>query len=127
MSETATVTTLTAEVRTLMVGNRQVTLSVYKQLDLARPGEADLMGRVRATQFKGPSRANEWIDDAGLEWVGRHKVSGALVRGFVPESWRTGYARGPLGTGVDEEKTQARRAFYEYVRSLDLIVLAGLK
>ena len=127
MSETATVETLTAEVRTLMVGNRQVTLSVYRQLDYARPNEADLMGRVRATQFKGPTRSNGWLEDAGLEWVGRHKVTGALVRGHVPDSWRSGYALGPLGTGVDEEKTQARRAVYEYVRSLDLIVLAGLR
>ena len=32
-SKTATVETLTAEVRVLMVGNRQITLSVAKQLD----------------------------------------------------------------------------------------------
>ena len=31
---TATVETLTAEVRVLMVGSRQVTLSVYNQLDM---------------------------------------------------------------------------------------------
>jgi hypothetical protein len=36
-SKTATVETLTAEVRVLMVGSRQVTMSVYGQLDFIDP------------------------------------------------------------------------------------------
>jgi hypothetical protein len=45
-SKTATVETLTAEVRVLMVGSRQVTLSVYGQLDTAEYEDAELFGRV---------------------------------------------------------------------------------
>lgn len=43
----ATVETLTAEVRTLVVGSRQVTLSVAKQLDVIPLARLELMGRVR--------------------------------------------------------------------------------
>jgi hypothetical protein len=42
----ATVEVLTAQVRTLMVGSRQVTLSVYKQLDRVQPHEITPFGRV---------------------------------------------------------------------------------
>ena len=41
---TATVQTLTAEVRVLMVGNRQITLSVVKQLDRVRYEELEPTG-----------------------------------------------------------------------------------
>jgi hypothetical protein len=44
---TAHVEVLTAEVRVLMVGSRQVTLSVYSQLDIVRPDEIEPFGRVR--------------------------------------------------------------------------------
>ena len=44
---TAHVEVLTAEVRVLMVGSRQVTLSVYRQLDHVRPGHIEPFGRVR--------------------------------------------------------------------------------
>lgn len=50
MTTTATeaaVTTLTAEVRTLVVGTRQVTLSVAKQLDVVHIVDLRVMGRVR--------------------------------------------------------------------------------
>ena len=43
----AVVKVLTAEVRTLMVGSRQVTLSVYGQLDHAPPEYIEPFGRVR--------------------------------------------------------------------------------
>lgn len=42
-----TINTLTAEVRTLMVNNRQVTTSVAKQLDQVDPSRIEPMGRVR--------------------------------------------------------------------------------
>ena len=45
-STTATVETLTAEVRVLMVGNRQITLSVAKQLDEVPIAEIEVFGRV---------------------------------------------------------------------------------
>jgi hypothetical protein len=41
---TATVETLTAEVRVLMVGSRQVTMSMFKQLDFRPVGEIDVFG-----------------------------------------------------------------------------------
>lgn len=43
----AEITTLTAEVRTLVVGSRQITLSVAKQLDSVPLHELTVMGRVR--------------------------------------------------------------------------------
>jgi hypothetical protein len=44
---TATVETLTAEVRTLVVGSRQVTLSIAKQLDWVPISDLRIMGRVK--------------------------------------------------------------------------------
>lgn len=44
---TATVETLTAEVRVLMVGNRQITQSVARQLDRVELDELKMFGRVR--------------------------------------------------------------------------------
>ncbi len=38
---------LTAEVRTLVIGAQQVTMSVYTQLDYAEPGEIQPSGRVQ--------------------------------------------------------------------------------
>lgn len=50
MTETATVETLTAEVRVLMVGNRQITLSVFHQLDRCPAEDVKPFGRVRVTK-----------------------------------------------------------------------------
>lgn len=47
MTTTAMVETLTAEVRVLMVGSRQVTLSVAKQLDVVDLAELTTFGRVK--------------------------------------------------------------------------------
>jgi hypothetical protein len=49
-STTATVETLTAEVRVLMVGSRQVTLSVYSQLDAVPLMAMTPFGRVRVKE-----------------------------------------------------------------------------
>ncbi|MCX2712050.1 hypothetical protein [Mycolicibacterium sp. J2] len=46
-SNTATVETLTAEVRTLVVGSRQVTLSVAKQLDYVPLDQLTVFGRIK--------------------------------------------------------------------------------
>ena len=43
----ARVEVLRAEVRVLMVGSRQVTLSVARQLDAVKPGKIEPFGRVR--------------------------------------------------------------------------------
>lgn len=74
-AETASVEVLTAEVRTLMVGNRQVTLSVYRQLDQADPANVTPFGRV-----------NDQRDDGTpgqIFGIGRHKGTGALTRTWV--------------------------------------------
>lgn len=73
-SSSATVETLTAEVRVLMVGSRQVTLSVYNQLDWVPSSEIEPLGRVNPK-------------DALHGWayiVGRNNDGGALVRATVP-------------------------------------------
>jgi hypothetical protein len=65
---TATVETLTAEVRVLMVGNRQVTLSVYRQLDTVNLADMEPFGRVNDSKDDG-----RWL-------VGKCVETGALVR-----------------------------------------------
>lgn len=61
----ARVTTITAEVRVLMVGSRQVTLSVAKQLDHVDLGGIEPFGRVR-------------LGDR-VEVIGRSREDGTLV------------------------------------------------
>ena len=71
----AHVQVLTAEVRTLVVGSRQVTMSVYNQPDEVDPDDIQPFGRVR------PRGGDDYI------WlVGRHEASGALVRAKIPAS-----------------------------------------
>lgn len=68
----AHVQVLTAEVRTLVIGSRQVTKTVYDQLDMVPPGAIEPFGRVNW----GETNQKIWI-------VGRHTTTGALVRSFV--------------------------------------------
>jgi hypothetical protein len=70
----ARVQVFTAEVRTLTVGSRQVTMSVYSQLDHAAPDDITPFGRVE------PRNAlDEWVYVAG-----RHHETGVLVRSSLP-------------------------------------------
>ena len=75
-SNTATVETLAAEVRVLQVGNRQITMSVFKQLDHRPLEEVELFGRVSM-----PTRGDEHYSE-GIEVVGRSTTDGTLVRGW---------------------------------------------
>ncbi|MET7399172.1 hypothetical protein ABZS66_37390 [Dactylosporangium sp. NPDC005572] len=71
---TATVETLTAEVRVLMVGSRQITAGVYAQLDVVAPDLIEPLGRVSPR-------------DARAGWVhivGRHTGDGTLVAAATP-------------------------------------------
>ncbi len=68
-STTATVETLTAEVRVLMVGSRQVTLSVARQLDWCDLSEMEPFGRVR-------------IGDS-TSLIGKHRETGVLVNAIL--------------------------------------------
>jgi hypothetical protein len=87
----AKVEVLTAEVRVLQVGRRQVTLSVVRQLDWAEAADVEPFGRVR-TSDKPPGRIRA-ISASGssqvksatpIEIVG--SASGVLVRSVC---WRT--------------------------------------
>ncbi|HMH59035.1 MAG TPA: hypothetical protein VK537_07625 [Galbitalea sp.] len=64
---TATVETLTAEVRVLQVGNRQITTSVAKQLDHVGLNQIEPFGRIRVM-----------IDGHENYVIGRDRGSGAL-------------------------------------------------
>lgn len=85
---TATVVTLTAEVRVLQVGNRQITLSVVNQLDRCRYEELEPMGRVHSSRRDMPG-----YTESDVEVVGRHLETGALVFAYAPDprhSWPRG-------------------------------------
>lgn len=70
----AHVQVLTAEVRTLVVGSRQVTLSVYNQLDSVNWQDITPFGRV----------APKGVSADVVHVVGAEKESGALVRSWLP-------------------------------------------
>jgi len=150
-SRTAAVETLTAEVRTLQVGSRQVTMSVFNQLDtvcfdaiLDQP-----FGRVRPRE----QRSHD------LHIVGAHVLTGALVRSRIvnPENikaWanKYKYESSPFDSPhevvqrkpgqhlyprpswlmddntwpADIDWTEAAQ-IWEYFNTLPLIVLAGLR
>jgi hypothetical protein len=78
MSDTATVETITAEVRTLMVGSRQITASVYGQLDLRDGRRIVPFGRVQPKDAK-PGR---------VYVVGKDPETGELVRAETPSAQR---------------------------------------
>jgi hypothetical protein len=116
---TATVETLTAEVRTLMVGSRQVTLSVAKQLDWVPVHEMEPFGRVRVT--------------AGSTWaelIGRHRTTGALVCANnspppAPGQFHEWASRAEYDEAVAAYPSE--REAWEARCALPLIVLAGLR
>jgi len=105
-SKTATVETLTAEVRVLMVGSRQVTMSVYNQLDEVDYDDIHPFGRVRP---KG--------DDSYIWLVGRHEASGTLVRARIPASHKavareagfSSFEHNQLCCGADEADKAAAK------------------
>jgi hypothetical protein len=109
-----TVEVLTAEVRTLKVGSRQVTLTVAKQLDSVAPWKITPFGRVR-------------IGNEHLEVIGSDE-HGNLVVSHMPTQrcghvWRTSGDDYSPFPGTDDEYRALRRIFLQ----LPLIVLAGLK
>jgi len=73
-NQTATVETLTAEVRVLMVSSRQVTMSVYGQLDHVEYDEIEPFGRVTP---KDAQAGDIYI-------IGRHAKTGELVSSWLP-------------------------------------------
>jgi hypothetical protein len=75
----ATVEVLTAEVRVLMVGSRQVTLSVYGQLDKVSPDQIRPFGRV-APRDALPGR---------IYVIGKKSDGHELVRSCMNWNWPT--------------------------------------
>lgn len=73
-SKTATVETLTAEVRVLMVGSRQVTMSVYGQLDEVDYDEIEPFGRVAP---KDAQAGNVYV-------IGKRAEGADLVSSWLP-------------------------------------------
>jgi hypothetical protein len=139
-SSTATVETLTAEVRVLIVGSRQVTLSVFRQLDEVHPEEIKPFGRVRSGR-RCPFAVTGLIEVAGSAY-------GQLARSFVQyETWLCG-SGGREGSRVTYNATDALCGYcsehrgvapsrphvwydhhdlYGEWEQLPLIVLAGLR
>ena len=73
-AQAAVVEVLTAEVHVLMVGNRQVTLSVFRQLDWVDNDAIEPFGRVRDPR----SKTRHYV-----AVVGRRLDGGSLVRSGV--------------------------------------------
>lgn len=128
----AHVQVLTAEVRTLVIGSRQVTMSVYNQLDTAPPDQIEPFGRVNLS-----GDDTHWF----LFAVGRHATTGALVRSHLPRKPEALDGDGRLRTspGVhiryphwrpDQDAYRQRQQLAETAEqwgALPLIVLAGLR
>lgn len=125
----ATVNTLTASVHVLQVGSRQVTLSVYRQLDHVDIDLIEPMGRVNENRLFH-HRYNQPILLHGFEVVGAHIDDGSLVRAIILDSpvpvggvTRNGW------TGCDacfNDRGHDPLRFNTW-SALPLIVLAGLK
>lgn len=74
---TATVETLTAEVRVLMVGSRQVTLSVYRQLDWLEASAIVAFGRVSTGRKRDEDEVPGGIELVGVDDDGNLVRSGS--------------------------------------------------
>lgn len=132
---TATVATLSAEVRVLQVGSRQVTLSVFRQLDFSPLIEP--FGRVRPGYAQEQGRL--WVVGRSL----RAEDEGALVKSWVPlpediAKWKRDAAMSAdPGWVVHEPAVRWRRASEAEREAMEaastawtrlpLIVLAGLR
>lgn len=116
---TATVETLTAEVRVLMVGSRQVTLSVYNQLDCLSLGAVKPFGRVRL-RGDAPQDGEETIRVVGADRDGR------LCASWLRHSrWTSGYHYQDPGGWYGNDAVGESQ--WDTLEELPLIVLAGLR
>ena len=119
VTTTATVQTLTAQVRVLMVGSRQVTLSVFRQLDFAAIDDINIFGRVRDPSDYSVN---------GIHVIGDSKNTGALCRGVFylrTDREMTKYWDGSKWIEGDEAKPLLD--LWSSLEKQPLIVLAGLK
>jgi hypothetical protein len=137
----ARVELLTAEVRVLMVGSRQITLSVFRQLDRVDSALIEPFGRVRD---KPADPGSDRVTVVGRS--ARPADHGALVRSSLSAQyehqqawiWRNG--REPIWDGdgdgepmtaeareQDAQDCEFRAALAAEWARLPLIVLAGLR
>lgn len=86
----ARIDVLTAEVRVLMVGSRQITVSVARQLDQIEPGDIEPFGRVR-TGARKPDSAIDVVEVIGAARDGAlARSAAAVMRYFCSGSYREG-------------------------------------
>jgi hypothetical protein len=97
---TTIVKTLTAEVRVLMVGSRQVTLSVYNQLDCIPHRQIDPFGRVNPRD----------ADPGRVYAVGRDPETGVLARAKTPR-WDEELDRRPYKRSAEQLALATVRSF----------------
>ena len=99
--KTATVELLTAEVRVLKVGSRQVTLSVYRQLDWVKHDYIEPFGRVSDSQDQ--HRDNKH-DMRNIYIIGKSKEDGTLVRSYynlkIDKPWIDVHSLVAVGYGM---------------------------
>lgn len=102
--QSATVETLVAEVRILTVGNRQITTSIARQLDVVNLLDMQPLGRIRIG------------DDIMI--IGRHNGTGSLVTAKLIKNtqWRTPYITLPECESLPRVSTSYRKSTsYGYV------------
>lgn len=136
-NETATVETLTAEVRVLMVGSRQITLSVARQLDEVAYWDITPFGRI-SLNIKPEWGEKERIDVIGRDGHGSLVRSSAIRFRYICDLYHTAGTRGMDGGQAvyrqcslenvhrDHEWYGSDEEFQEW-KNLPLIVLAGLR
>ncbi len=138
----ARVEVLTAEVRILQVGSRQITLSVARQLDQADPGDIEPFGRIR-TGARNPNSATDIVEVIGAARDGTLVRSTAAVMRYYCSSsyhegtWISGWkVRRCADYPADyQPAAECWRGHYwldepgewELWQALPLIVLAGLR
>ena len=116
----AVVEVLTAEVRVLMVGSRQVTLSVAAQLDIVHPQYIRPFGRFRPRETHGE------IDVIGIG-VNDGTLVKSWIRGRRPYGgYPISFARYDKVRQLEELPAEIQEIYDEW-RGLPLIVLAGLR
>lgn len=118
---TATVEVLTAEVRVLVVGRRQITMSVYRQLDTVEPEHIEPFGRVKD---EGPGVSVIGRIRDGLPHAGTLACSYAPARRWRSDPAGTSYVH--RGNGPEHGHWEPN-PYYPLWRALPLIILAGLR
>jgi hypothetical protein len=128
MTELSAVEILTAEVRQLTVGNRQVTLSMFRQLDNVDSDHCEPFGRVHDSQ--APAVGGDHGSHLPVvHVVGRSVDTGVLVHAhrFKPKHPAPWGGLPPRQSADELTRYERDLARYRDWAALPLIVLAGLR